>query len=112
MTHITYDFEAIYRAHPEVCTIGELSGAFDAQGNPVDLDPVAIERETQVLLDERAARALREERDRRLAETDYLALADRTMSPEVLAYRQALRDLPAITPARAEPVWPVKPAGV
>jgi Fe-S-cluster containining protein len=110
--HITYDFEAIYRAHPEVCTIGEFSGAFDAEGKPVTLDPVAIERETEVILGERAAAELREERNRRLAETDYLALADRTMSPEAIAYRQALRDLPANTPARAQPVWPDKPAGV
>lgn len=35
------------------------------------------------------------ERDRRLASTDFYALSDRTMSAEMAAYRQALRDLPA-----------------
>ena len=53
---------------------------------------------------------LREERNRRLAETDYLALPDVTMSEEMRTYRQALRDLPANTTDPANPVWPVKPA--
>ena len=52
---------------------------------------------------------LREERNRRLAETDYLALPDVTMSEEMRTYRQALRDLPANTTDPANPVWPVKP---
>ena len=54
---------------------------------------------------------LREERNRRLAETDYLALPDVTMSEEMRIYRQQLRDLPANTTDPANPVWPVKPGG-
>lgn len=54
---------------------------------------------------------LREERNRRLAETDYLALADHTLSADMTAYRQALRDLPANTTDPANPVWPTKPGG-
>lgn len=53
---------------------------------------------------------LRGERNRRLAETDYFALSDVTMSDEMAAYRQALRDLPANTADPANPVWPEKPA--
>ena len=52
---------------------------------------------------------LRSERNRLLAETDYLALPDVTMSEEMRTYRQALRDLPANTTAPANPVWPTKP---
>ena len=52
---------------------------------------------------------LRAERNRLLAETDYLALADATLTDEMRAYRQALRDLPANTADPANPVWPVKP---
>ena len=52
---------------------------------------------------------LREERNRRLAETDYLALSDVTLSTEMAEYRQALRDLPANTDP-ANPTWPVKPS--
>ena len=54
---------------------------------------------------------LRTERNARLAETDYLALADATLTDEMRAYRQALRDLPANTADPANPVWPVKPGG-
>ena len=52
---------------------------------------------------------LREERNRRLAETDYLALSDATLSEEMRLYRQQLRDLPANTDP-ANPTWPVKPS--
>ena len=54
---------------------------------------------------------LRTERNARLAETDYLALADFTLTDEMRAYRQALRDLPANTADPANPVWPTKPGG-
>ena len=53
---------------------------------------------------------LRNERNRLLAETDYLALPDVTMSEEMRNYRQQLRDLPANTEDPENPVWPVKPA--
>ena len=52
---------------------------------------------------------LRAERDRLLAETDWWVLPDRTATTEQLAYRQALRDLPANTVDPANPVWPTKP---
>ena len=38
---------------------------------------------------------LREERDKKLAETDWWAMSDRTMTSEQTNYRQALRDIPA-----------------
>jgi hypothetical protein len=53
---------------------------------------------------------LRIERNRLLAETDYLGLPDLGgFSAEMTAYRQALRDLPANTTDPANPVWPTKP---
>ena len=52
---------------------------------------------------------LRNQRNRLLTETDYLALSDQTLTAEMAAYRQALRDLPANTTDPANPVWPVKP---
>ena len=54
---------------------------------------------------------LRLERNEKLAETDYLALSDVTMSDEMQTYRQALRDLPPNTSDPANPVWPTKPGG-
>ena len=51
---------------------------------------------------------VRADRNRRLAETDYLALSDQTLSAEMTTYRQALRGVPAQT----DPdniTWPEKP---
>ena len=43
----------------------------------------------------RAQANLREKRNRLLAETDYYALSDVTMSDDMKTYRQDLRDLPS-----------------
>jgi hypothetical protein len=64
--------------------------------------------------------ALRCERNKRLAETDWVTLKAIDDSndglgiqlPQVwMDYRQALRDLPANTVDPANPVWPTKPGG-
>lgn len=54
-------------------------------------------------------KALREERNRRIAETDWYALNDVTMSTEMTAYRQALRDITNTYSSLDDVVWPVKP---
>ena len=54
---------------------------------------------------------LRSKRNQLLTETDYLALVDSTLTDEMQAYRQALRDLPANTVDLANPVFPTKPGG-
>ena len=60
----------------------------------------------------RAQANLRSKRNRLLAETDYYALSDVTMSNDMKTYRQNLRDLPAgkDTVAKCEnAVFPTKP---
>ena len=60
----------------------------------------------------RALAELRARRDRLLAETDYLALSDNTLSSDMTTYRQALRDLPSgkDTVEKCEnATWPTKP---
>lgn len=52
---------------------------------------------------------LREERNRRLAETDWWASSDLTMSAERTAYRQALRDITDTYQSLDTVVWPTKP---
>ena len=44
---------------------------------------------------DRALQNLRDKRNNLLAETDYLALSDNTLSYDMKTYRQSLRDLPA-----------------
>ena len=51
---------------------------------------------------------VRRDRNIRLAETDYLALSDQTLSNDMKTYRQALRDVPS----QSDPdniTWPTKP---
>ena len=52
---------------------------------------------------------VRWKRDRKLAETDYLALSDQTLSGNMETYRQELRDVPS----QSDPdniSWPTKPS--
>ena len=61
---------------------------------------------------ERAQARLRSDRNRRLAETDFYALSDVTMSDDMKTYRQNLRDLPdgKDTVEKCNNVtWPTKP---
>ena len=63
--------------------------------------------------DARALAGMREERNRLLAETDWYAVSDRTLSADMTTYRKDLRDLPAgkTTKAHVDAItWPTKPA--
>ena len=56
---------------------------------------------------------LRAKRNKLLADTDYLALSDNTMSAEMTTYRQALRDLTNGLTTKADVdavVYPTKPS--
>lgn len=61
--------------------------------------------------DDGVATANRATRDAKLAETDFYALSDVTMSAEMTTYRQALRDITshANWPNLEEADWPTKP---
>lgn len=52
----------------------------------------------------------KEKRNRLLAETDWWAVADRTMTQEEIDYRQALRDIPQQEGFPLSLIeWPTKP---
>lgn len=55
------------------------------------------------------ARLLRQERDRRLAETDWWAGSDHTMTQAQTDYRQALRDITDNATSLDDVTWPTKP---
>lgn len=82
---------------PEGCVVGWIfeDGVLTAPPGPSE----------EVLMN-----SLRARRNLLLEETDYFALADATLTDEMRAYRQALRDLPATTTDAANPDWPVKPS--
>ena len=65
----------------------------------------------QATLDANTAAGHRATRDSKLAETDFYALSDVTMSDAMATYRQALRDLPDHSnwPNLEADDWPTKP---
>ena len=87
-------------------------------GNKVQFtaaEETARDAEEKAWADAAPARALadlRDKRNRLLADTDYLALSDNTLSDEMKTYRQQLSDFPAgkDTVAKCEDAtWPTKP---
>lgn len=91
----------VYNLNPSVVTIrGDT--AYDADGNVVEYDNDAAVAEGNLI-------ALRNERNRLIAETDWWASSDLTMTAEQTAYRQALRDITNTYSSLDDVVWPTKP---
>jgi hypothetical protein len=90
-----------------------------AEGTPVLIDGVwtQVWNVTDASAEEIAERTaqqaqnMRAERDRLIADTDWTALSDTTMSAEMTTYRQALRDITDHEnfPYLEDSDWPVKP---
>jgi len=55
-----------------------------------------------------ADRAVRDQRNALLQETDWMALSDVTMSDTITTYRQALRDIPSQSGFPFNVTWPTK----
>ena len=77
----------------------------------------AITAEVTRLNNAEPMRLLRLERDEKLAETDWWAVSDLTMSNDRKTYRQALRDLPSSADPKLDSdnfltnvTWPTKPS--
>jgi hypothetical protein len=74
----------------------------------------AFEAKLKELMTVHYLKELRQERNRRLAEVDWVFSTDYQMEDEErsvwVAYRQALRDLPSTTEDPTNPVWPTKPS--
>ena len=69
----------------------------------------ALEAEWAAGESARLAEMARAERNAKLAETDWIASSDITMSDAMTAYRQALRDVPAQSGFPSDITWPSKP---
>ena len=73
-----------------------------------------FETKLQQLIEEHKWKNIRQERNKRLAEVDWVFSTDYqiddTLYKEWLAYRKALRDLPSATEDPENPVWPEQPA--
>ena len=89
----------------------------DDNGAPIEnADPSAwgvtwsqVSAKLTELRNEAPLQELREVRNRKLAETDWWALSDLTMTQAQLDYRQALRDITSTYTSLDDVVWPTKP---
>lgn len=94
----------------------KVTGA-DANGTAIESDDTStwgvtwaqVSAKKDELVAAEPMRLLRVERDRKLAETDWWAMSDRTMTDAQTTYRQALRDIPASYSSLDDVVWPTKP---
>ena len=90
------------------------NGSAIESSNPSDFGTTwsAVSAKKTELVNAEPMRLLREERDRRLAETDWMANSDVTMSDAWKTYRQNLRDVPAQDGVTGldDVTWPTKPS--
>lgn len=86
--------KAIFNLYPAVKQIA-MGVCYDSQKNIIEVDEQLIATKVAELTAKEPMRILREERNRKLAQTDWRASSDLTLSNEWATYRQALRDLPA-----------------
>ena len=100
-----YKHEAIYKLNPSVVLIRD-NIAYDSDNNAVVYDETAVNTEANMM-------ALRTERNRKLAETDWEIVMHKekgTNIPTALkTYRQALRDITDTYTSLDDVVWPEKP---
>lgn len=107
-----YNHEAVLNIHSNVRKVSDKSGstkAYDANGDEVTIDGTAVAAEETSVIAAIKLSQLRFERNRKLAETDYLALSDNTMSAAMTTYRQSLRDITDNYSSLDTVVWPTKP---
>jgi len=81
----------------------------DADGNQVTLDEALVSAKQAELEAAIPMKMLRTERNQRLANTDWWASSDLTMTEAQTAYRQALRDITDTYTSLDDVVWPEVP---
>ena len=91
----------------------KVTGA-DANGTAIestdhDVTWASVSAKRDELIAAQPMKELREERNRRIAETDWWASSDLTMTAEQTAYRQALRDITDNATSLDDVTWPTKP---
>ena len=89
--------KAIQKINPNaiVTIISDIDGSFKTKwhNGTTPISKEDIEAQLPIVEFEMALDELRAKRNKLLADTDFHALSDQTLSPEMSAYRQALRDI-------------------
>lgn len=99
--------QAIFNAYPTARSIvGDT--VYDENDNVITIDDSFL-TDLPDLESALALKILRSERNQRLANTDWWASSDLTMTAAQTAYRQALRDITETYTSLDDVVWPQEP---
>jgi hypothetical protein len=98
------EFNEMFR---KVTGADDNGSAIESTDHDVVWSTVAAKRDE--LIAAQPLKELRAERDRLIAETDWWASSDLTMTAEQTAYRQALRDITDNATSLDDVTWPTKP---
>ena len=92
-------------------TGSDANGSAIESSNPSDWGTTwsAVSAKKAELIAAEPMKALRAERDRLIAATDWWAGSDHTMTDAQTAYRQALRDITSSATSLDDVTWPTKP---
>ena len=92
-------------------TGADANGSAIESSDPADFgtDWATVSAKVAELTAAEPMKALRAERDRLIAATDWWASSDLTMTAEQTAYRQALRDITDNATSLDDVTWPTKP---
>jgi len=103
--------EAIYATHPNVVSVDDTAGAFDADGNAVVINEDLVKSKIPELIAERQSAQARSQRDALLLQSDWTQVPDAPVDQSAWAeYRQTLRDLPQKAGFPNDIDWPEKPS--
>ena len=93
-------------------TGADANGSAIESDNPDDFGTTwsAVSAKKTELVNAEPMRLLREERNRRIAETDWMGNSDVTMSDAWKTYRQELRDITKSATSLDDVTWPNKPS--
>jgi hypothetical protein len=110
-----YRAQAVYATHPNA-KHGDGTYFYDENDDIIILDETKITEKQKEIENLEAIRIMREERNKRIAETDWWVLPDRSASQAQKDYRKSLRDLPSTASPKLDAdgelinvTWPTKP---
>ena len=103
------DFGAMFRKVTGTTEDGSAIESDNSADWPDGLTWESVDNKRTELNAAEPLKLLRAERDRLIAQTDWWASSDLTMTAEQTAYRQALRDITEDYDSLDDVVWPTKP---
>ena len=105
--------EAIFACYPNTMIVRDnddgTTDVLDENHNPISIDETTVSAKQAELEAAEPMRLLRQARDAKLAETDWWAGSDHTMTQAQTDYRQALRDITDNATSLDDVTWPTKP---